>query len=93
MMYLLTSDKRWRQHDAIARNNGRVSDVPETKQIMYNSKGFSKSIPRVHLSLSLSHLVKSYGRLCQILACFTSKIHQIWTSRVTHIANFENFLL
>ena len=41
---------------------------PETKQIIYHSKGIDESYPKMYFSLNLSHYVKSYGHLCQILA-------------------------
>ena len=39
--------------------------------------------------LNLSHYVKRYGHLCQILAFLTMSALQIWPSHVTQEANFE----
>ena len=43
--------------------------------------------------LNLSHCVKRYDQLCQILACFTMIIHQIWSCQVVQITNLERFKL
>ena len=40
-------------------------DLYKTKQIIYISKGFDKSYPKMYYLLNLSHCVKSYGHLCQ----------------------------
>ena len=57
-------------------------DLRETKQIIYHSKGFDKSYPKIHFLLNLSHFVKSYGHLCQILACLPCRLtkygHVTW---------------
>ena len=48
------------------------------------------------LLLNLSHYVKSYGHLCQILAIFTMPSPQVWPGHVTQETNFEkkiNFFL
>ena len=46
----------------------------------------------MYLLLNLSHYVKSYGHLCQILAFFTMLALQIWPCHVTQEANFEKIL-
>ena len=46
------------------------TDLRETKQIIYRSKGIDESYPKMYFLLNLSHYVKSYGHLCQILAFF-----------------------
>ena len=43
----------------------------------------------MYFLLNLSHYVKSYGHLCQILAFLTMPALQIWPSHVTQEANFE----
>ena len=43
----------------------------------------------MYVLLNLSHYVKSYGHLCQILAFFTMPALQIWPCHVTQEANFE----
>ena len=43
----------------------------------------------MYFLLNLSHYVKSYGHLCQILALFTMSAPQIWPCQVTQGANFE----
>ena len=53
---------------------GSTLDLRETKQIIYHSKGFDKSCPKMHFLLNLSHFVKSYGHLCQILACLPCRL-------------------
>ena len=68
-------------------------DLRETKQIIYHLKGFDKSYPKMYFLLNMSHRVKSYGHLCQILACFTMRTHEIWSCHVTQVATFENFKL
>ena len=47
----------------------------------------------MYFLLNLSHYVKSYGHLCQILAFFTMPALQIWRCHVTQEANFEKILL
>ena len=44
----------------------------------------------MYFLLNLSHYVKSYGHLCQILAFFTMPTLQIWPCHVTQEANLEN---
>ena len=46
----------------------------------------------MYFSLNLSHYVKTYGHLCQILAFFTMPALQIWSCHVTQEANFEKIL-
>ena len=65
---------------------------PQTRQIIYHSKGTDKSYPKMYFLLNLSHCVKSYGHFCQILVLFTMTAHQIWSCHVTQDANFEIFL-
>ena len=43
-------------------------DIPETKQIIYQSKGIDENYPKMYFLLSWSHYVKSYGHFCQNLA-------------------------
>ena len=43
----------------------------------------------MYFLLNLSHYVKSYDHLCQILAFFTMPALQIWPCHVTQEANFE----
>ena len=47
----------------------------------------------MYLLLNLSHYVKSYGHLCQILAFLMMTGLQIWPCHVTQEANFEKYLL
>ena len=68
------------------------ADLREMKQIIYHSKGIDESRPKMYFLLNLSHYVKSYGHLCQILAFFTMPALQIWPCHATQEANFENFL-
>ena len=65
---------------------------PQTRQIIYHSKGTDKSYPKMYFLLNLSHCVKSYGHFCQILVLFMMTAHQIWSCHVTQDANFEIFL-
>ena len=67
------------------------SDLLETKQIIYNSKGFDKSYKKIYFLLNLSHCAKSYGHFSQIWALFTKHTHQIWSCHMTQVANFKNF--
>ena len=46
----------------------------------------------MYFLLNLSHYVKRYGHLCQILAFFTMPTLQIWPCHVTQEANFEKIL-
>ena len=46
------------------------SDLGETRQIIYRSKGNDESFPKMHFLLKLSHWIKSYGHLSTILAYF-----------------------
>ena len=65
------------------------ADLRETKQIIYHSKDIDESYPKMYFLLNLSHYVKSYGNLCQILAFFTIPALQIWPCHVTQEANLE----
>ena len=67
------------------------ADLRETKQIIYHLKGIDESYPKMYL-LNLSHYIKRYGHLCQILAFFTLPTLQIWPCHVTQEANFEEIL-
>ena len=64
----------------------------QTNYIFY-SKGIDESYPKTYFLLNLSHYVKSYGHLCQILAFFTMPALQIWLCHVTQEANFEKFYI
>ena len=68
------------------------ANLRETKQIIYHSKGIDESYPKMSFLLNLSHYVKSYGYLCQILAFFTMPALQIWPCHVTQEANFKKHL-
>ena len=46
----------------------------------------------MYFLLNLSHYVKSYGHLCQVLAFFTMPALQVWPRHVTQEANFEKIL-
>ena len=46
------------------------SDLRETKENIYHSKGIDESCSKMCFLLNLSHCVKSYGHFCQILALF-----------------------
>ena len=46
----------------------------------------------MYFLLNVSHYVKSYGHLCQILAFLTMPALQIWPCHVTQEANFEKNL-
>ena len=46
----------------------------------------------MYFSLNLSHCVKSYGHVCQILALFTMPTYQIWSGHVSQDANFKKIL-
>ena len=69
------------------------ADLRETKQIIYHSKGIDESYPKMYILLNLSHYVKRYGHLCQILAIFTVPAPQIWPCHVTQEANLEKILV
>ena len=69
----------------------RTSTKPNN--IIHHSKGIDESYPKMYLLLNLSHYVKSYGHLCQILAFLMMPALQIWPSHVTQEANFEKILL
>ena len=47
----------------------------------------------MYVLLNLSHYVKSYGLLCQILAFFTTPAPQIWPCHVTQEAQFEKIIV
>ena len=68
------------------------SDLRETKQIIYHSKGIDESYPKMCFLLNLSHCVKSYRHFCSILALFKKPAHQIWSCHVIQDANFKKFL-
>ena len=65
---------------------------PQTKQIIYHSKGIDECYPKMYFLLNMSHYVKSYGHLCQFLAFFTMPALKIWPCHVTQEANFEKIL-
>ena len=69
------------------------ADLRETKQIIYHSKGIDESYPKMYFLLNLSHHVKSYGHLCQILVFLTMPALQIWPCHVTQEANFKKIYL
>ena len=46
------------------------SDLRETEQIIYHSKGIDKSCQEMYFLWNLSHCVKCYGNFCQILPFF-----------------------
>ena len=48
-----------------------------------------RAIQKCTFLLNLSHYVKSYEHLCQILAFFTMPALQIWPCHVTQEANFK----
>ena len=60
------SDNKWRHYQKPWQN----SDHNKTKQITYHSRGFDKSYPKMYFFLNLSHWLKIYMYLFQILACF-----------------------
>ena len=60
----------------------------ETKQDIHHLKGIDESYRKMYFLLNLSHYVKSYGHLCQILAFFTMPAPQI---RPCHVTQEENF--
>ena len=69
------------------------ADLRKTKQIIYHSKGVDENFPKnVLFLLNLSHYVKSYGHLCQILAFFRMPAPQIWPCHITQKANFEKII-
>ena len=68
------------------------ADLRETKHIIYYSKAIDESYQKINVLLNLSHYVKSYGHLSQILAFFTMLGLQIWPCHVTQEANFEKIL-
>ena len=43
-------------------------DFQETSKIIYHSKCFAESYPKMHVLSNLSKFVKSYGHLTEILA-------------------------
>ena len=47
------------------------SDLHETRQIMYHSKGNDESFLKMHFLLKLSHWIKSYGHLSKTFAYFS----------------------
>ena len=82
--------RKFKNH--VTRNDVIMTSLPktmeiaylrETKQIINHSKGIDKSYPKMYILLNLSHYVKSYEHLCQILAFFTMPALQIWPCHVT----------
>ena len=84
-------NKKWRHNDIITKTMENA-DLRETRQIIYHSKGIDESYPKMYFLLNLSHYVKRYGHLCQILAFFTMPALQIWPCHVTQDANFQKIL-
>ena len=68
------------------------SDLRETKQMIYHSKGIDESFSKMYLLLNLSHYVKSYWHFGQILAFLMMPIHQIWSCHMTQETNFKSLL-
>ena len=66
---------------------------PQNQTIIYHSQGIDESYTKMYFLLNLSHYVKSYGHVCQILAFFTMPALQMWRCHVTQEANFEKILL
>ena len=90
MLICIFSDRNLRQNEVIVKTNNKFG-LFETRQIIYYLKDLDNSYPKTNFLLNFSHFVKSFGHLCQILACFAMITHQIWSSHQTQIANFENF--
>ena len=67
-------------------------DLLETKQIIYHSKCIDESYQKMYFLLNLSHYVKSYGGLCQILAFFMMPAPLIWPCHVTQEANLKKIV-
>ena len=83
------------KNDVIMTSNQKQwknADLRKTKQIIYHSKGIDESYPKMYFLLNLSHYVKSYEHLCQILAFFEMPTPQIWPCHVTQEANFKKNL-
>ena len=59
------------------------ADLGKAKQIIYHSKGIDESYPKMYFLLNLSHHVKSYEHLCQILAFLMMPALQIMPCHVT----------
>ena len=53
------------------------SDLCETRQIIYHSKGNDESFPKMYFLLKLSHWIKSYGHLSKILANFSQFLPEL----------------
>ena len=54
---------------------------PRNQQIIHRSKGIDKSYPKMCFLLNLSHIVKSYGHVCQILALYNARSSNMIMSR------------
>ena len=68
--------KKWRHNDIITKTIENAN-LREDNQIIYHLKSIDESYPKMYLLLNLSHYVKSYRHLCQILAFFTMSALQI----------------
>ena len=69
----------------------RTSAKPNKLYII--RKALMRAIQKMYFVLNLSHYVKSYGHLCQILTFLTMPALQIWPCHVTQEANFEKIYL
>ena len=77
----------WRHYQKQWQN----SDLPETRQIILIWKVLIRAIQKSTFIEFEPLCLKSYGHLCQILACFIMTTHQIRSSHATQGANFEIF--
>ena len=68
------------------------SDLRETKQIIYQSKGIGKSYTKTYFFIEFESLCQRLWTFLFKFGHFTMPPHQIWSSHVTHDVDF-NFLL
>ena len=86
----------------VTRNDVIMTSLPKTtekwgpprNQTNYISlERYWWELSKMRFSLNMSHYVKRYGHLCQILAFLTMPASQIWPCHGIQEANFEEILI
>ena len=86
-------DKKWRHNDIITKNNRKQwknTDLYETKQIIYHSKGNDESYPKMYFLLNLWALLSNFWHFLQ---CLLTKYGRVTWPKKEISKNFYVFLI
>ena len=76
------TDEEWRHNDVVTKtmeNNGKMRTSAEPNKIYIVRKALKRAIQKCNFYWILSHCVKSYGHLCQVLPWPLTKYgHVTW---------------